>query len=57
LLEEIDTELVLKTSEAEPLKLPKSRISKRENYPSSMPQMGYIMSKRDIRDVVGFPPR
>ncbi len=54
LMQETDTELVLKTSEAEPLKVPKTRISKRESLPSSMPQMGYIMSKREIRDMVEF---
>jgi quinoprotein glucose dehydrogenase len=51
---ENDHELVLKTSEAEPLKIAVSRIAKRENVPSSMPPMGPIMSKREIRDVVEF---
>jgi quinoprotein glucose dehydrogenase len=54
LTEENDHELVLKTSEAEPLKIPVSRIAKRDNVPSSMPPMGSIMSKREIRDVVEF---
>jgi quinoprotein glucose dehydrogenase len=54
LMEETPEELVLKTSEAEPLKVPVGRIGKRENMPSSMPPMGYIMSKREIRDVVEF---
>jgi quinoprotein glucose dehydrogenase len=54
LSEETPQELVLKTSEAEPLKVPVARIAKRENLPSSMPPMGYIMSKREIRDVVEF---
>jgi quinoprotein glucose dehydrogenase len=54
LMEETPQELVLKTSEAEPLKVPVGRIGKRENMPSSMPPMGYIMSKREIRDVVEF---
>ncbi|MHA4736391.1 PVC-type heme-binding CxxCH protein [Dyadobacter sp. MSC1_007] len=54
LAEENDHELVLKTSEAEPLKIAVSRIAKRENVPSSMPPMGTIMSKREIRDVVEF---
>lgn len=51
---ENDHELVLKTSEAEPLKIPVARIAKRDNVPSSMPPMGSIMSKREIRDVVEF---
>jgi quinoprotein glucose dehydrogenase len=54
LTRETAEELVLKTSDAEPLKVPVSRIKKRENYPSSMPPMGSIMSKREIRDVVEF---
>ena len=47
-------ELVLKTSEAEPLKIAVSRIKTRENYPSSMPPMGSLLSKREIRDLVEF---
>jgi quinoprotein glucose dehydrogenase len=54
LVTENDHELVLKTSEAEPLKIAVTRIAKRENVPSSMPPMGAIMSKREIRDVVEF---
>ncbi|MCF0074520.1 HEAT repeat domain-containing protein [Dyadobacter sp. CY261] len=54
LAQENEHELVLKTSEAEPLKIAVSRIAKRENVPSSMPPMGNIMSKREIRDVVEF---
>ncbi|MCE7065401.1 HEAT repeat domain-containing protein [Dyadobacter sp. CY326] len=54
LAQESDHELVLKTSEAEPLKIATARIAKRENVPSSMPPMGTIMSKREIRDVVEF---
>ena len=54
LTSENDHELVLKTSEAEPLKIPVARIAKRDNVPSSMPPMGNIMSKREIRDVVEF---
>ncbi|TDE16833.1 DUF7133 domain-containing protein [Dyadobacter psychrotolerans] len=51
---ENEHELVLKTSEAEPLKIAVGRIAKRDNVPSSMPPMGNIMSKREIRDVVEF---
>ncbi|RRA97736.1 DUF7133 domain-containing protein [Larkinella rosea] len=54
LTEENAHELVLKTAEAEPLKVPVARIQKRDNLPSSMPPMGYILSKREIRDVVEF---
>jgi quinoprotein glucose dehydrogenase len=54
LTSENDHELVLKTSEAEPLKIAVARIAKRDNVPSSMPPMGHIMTKREIRDVVEF---
>ncbi|MCE7041688.1 hypothetical protein, partial [Dyadobacter sp. CY312] len=54
LTSENEHELVLKTSEAEPLKIAVARIAKRDNVPSSMPPMGSIMTKREIRDVVEF---
>ena len=47
-------ELVITTSDAEPLVIPVSRIAKRENMPSSMPAMGTLLSKREIRDLVEF---
>ena len=47
-------ELVITTSDAEPLVIPVSRIAKRENMPSSMPPMGTLLTKREIRDVVEF---
>ncbi len=47
-------ELVITTSDAEPLVIPVSRIAKRENMPSSMPPMGTLLSKREIRDVVEY---
>ncbi len=46
--------LTLTTSDAEPLVIPVSRIATRENIPSSMPAMGELLSKREIRDVVEF---
>jgi putative heme-binding domain-containing protein len=52
--QETDDEIQLKTSEAEPLRIATARIKSRENYPSSMPPMGGLMSKREIRDVVEF---
>jgi len=54
LLEEHKDKLILQTSQAEPLEVPISRIVKRTNIPSSMPPMGSVMSKREIRDMVEF---
>ena len=52
--EDREDELILRTSEAEPLEIAKSRIAKRENFPSGMPPMADIMSKREMRDVIEF---
>lgn len=54
LARENDHELVITTSDAEPLVIPVARIAKRENIPSSMPPMGSLLSKREIRDLVEF---
>lgn len=54
LAKENEHELVITTSDAEPLVIPVARIAKRENMPSSMPAMGTLLSKREIRDVVEF---
>jgi putative membrane-bound dehydrogenase-like protein len=54
LMEEHEDELILKTSEAEPMEINTSRITKRTNIPSSMPPMGSLMSKREIRDMIEF---
>lgn len=54
LMEENESELILKTSEAEPMEIPLSRIRKRQNLPSSMPPMGTLMSRKEIRDMVEF---
>jgi putative heme-binding domain-containing protein len=53
-IQETEKEIQLKTSEAEPLRIATARIKSRENYPSSMPPMGSMMSKREIRDVVEY---
>ena len=34
--------------------IPKNQITKRANSPSSMPEMKYLLTKREIRDVVSF---
>jgi putative heme-binding domain-containing protein len=54
LMEEKEGKLIIKTSEAEPLEVATSRIDKRENMPSSMPPMGSLMSRREIRDMIEF---
>jgi quinoprotein glucose dehydrogenase len=51
---ESSDELVLRTSDAEPLRIAQTRISKRENYPSGMPPMASLISKREMRDVIEF---
>ena len=54
LVKETITELTVTTSDAEPLVIPIARIAKRENMPSSMPAMGGLLSKREIRNVVEY---
>ncbi|MBT8183601.1 MAG: HEAT repeat domain-containing protein, partial [Eudoraea sp.] len=54
LLEERAHEIVLRTSEAEPLEIALDRIEKRENMPSAMPAMGRLITKRELRDLIEF---
>ncbi len=54
LAKETEDELIITTSDAEPLEIAKARIASRQNMPSSMPPMGTILSKREIRDVVEY---
>ena len=53
-ISETAEEIQLKTNDAEPLRIAVSRIKSRENLPSSMPPMGSLMTKREIRDVVEY---
>lgn len=54
LLEENSNYLTIKTSDAEPVKVPKNKISQRVNAPSAMPPMGSILSKRELRDLIEY---
>ncbi|MFS4415156.1 HEAT repeat domain-containing protein [Maribacter sp. 2307ULW6-5] len=54
LLEESDTELLLRTGEAEPMRVPLKRIKERENSVSAMPAMGKMITKRELRDLMEF---
>lgn len=54
LMDETAEALTLKTSNAEPLIVPVGRITSRDNTPSSMPPMGEVLTKREIRDVVEY---
>ena len=47
-------ELILRTSDAEPLKILVSRIQKRENSISAMPAAGKLISKRELRDLIEY---
>lgn len=51
---ETKTELTLRTSEAEPLVIPATRIKTRENVISSMPPMGEVLGKRALRDLISY---
>lgn len=49
-----DTELVLKIGDGPDRVLKKDQIAKTTYAPSSMPDMKYLLTKREIRDVVSF---
>lgn len=54
LLGENEEEITLRTSDAEPLEIAISRITKRENSISAMPAAGKLISKRELRDLMEF---
>ena len=51
--EETDREIMVKVGDKLNT-IPKDQIAKRTNSPSGMPEMKYLLTKREIRDVVGF---
>ncbi|GAB3545049.1 HEAT repeat domain-containing protein [Spirosoma fluminis] len=51
---ETDSELVLKSGDEPDAKIRKDQIAKTTYAPSSMPDMKYLLTKREIRDVVSF---
>lgn len=54
LKEETSQYLLLGTSHAEPMRVPLSRIAKRENAMSGMPPMGRMISRRELRDLIHY---
>jgi len=54
LVAENEHEIILRTSDAEPLEIALNRIEKRENMPSAMPAMGRLITKRELRDLIEF---
>ncbi len=51
---ETATEVNVKVGDQPDTAIQKSQIAKRTNSPSSMPEMKYLLTKREIRDVVSF---
>src|SRR5207248_3209725 len=51
---ETPTEVKIKAGDKPDIAIPKAQIAKRTNSPSGMPEMRYLLTKREIRDVVSF---
>jgi hypothetical protein len=54
LQEEKATSLLVKSGDAAPVNYEKAQIEKRIDAASSMPAMGEVLSKKEIRDLVSF---
>ncbi|HLL94552.1 MAG TPA: hypothetical protein VK404_06220, partial [Spirosoma sp.] len=54
LQEETNTDVSVKVGNQPNAVIRKDQIAKRTNSPSSMPEMKYLLTKREIRDVVSF---
>lgn len=51
---ENEHEIIVRTSDAEPMEIAVSRIKKRENSISAMPAMGKLITKRELRDLIAY---
>ncbi|PSR56518.1 heme-binding protein [Adhaeribacter arboris] len=51
---ETDSEILVKVGDQPNTSIRKDQVAKRTNSPSSMPEMRYLLTKREIRDVVSF---
>ena len=54
LIEEDEQFITIMSGESEPVKMAKEDIKARNDAPSSMPPMGDMLSRRDLRDLVEF---
>lgn len=54
LIEKRANDILLRTSEAEPLEIPLGRIAKQENSMSAMPAMGRMITRRELRDLIEY---
>lgn len=54
LKEETPEQLVIQTSDAEPLHISPAQIESRQNAASSMPPMGALLDKRELRDLLAY---
>jgi hypothetical protein len=54
LQEETKSNLLIKGGDQGAQTIPKDQVAKRTNAASSMPEMRYLLSKKEIRDVVSF---
>ena len=52
--QETDKELIIRTSDAEPMEIAVSRIKTRKNSISAMPAAGKLISKRELRDLIEY---
>jgi quinoprotein glucose dehydrogenase len=51
---ETNSGIMVKSGDQKTEVIPKSQVAKRTNSPSSMPEMRFLLSKKEIRDVISF---